>query len=131
MKSVLNQPPMTVATELCAQTQTRYTISIDGNEVTDSTTGLIWRRCAEGMKMTADGCSGAATAFSSDQAQGWTKNEISTSGKPWRQTNTVWRCGDDNDVFALRIHCGCCAAFSTGGKTRRRIGSMGAHEGQH
>ena len=32
-------------------TQSRYVISTDGNEVTDNTTGLIWRRCAEGMKI--------------------------------------------------------------------------------
>ncbi|MDW7534818.1 MAG: DUF1566 domain-containing protein [Candidatus Nitrotoga sp.] len=87
MKSALNQPPVASVTksdQLCAQAQARYVVSMDGNEVADTTTGLIWRRCAEGMKMTADGCSGAATAFSSDQAQGWTKNEVSTSGKPWR-----------------------------------------------
>lgn len=67
-----------------AQTQPRYVISTDGNEVTDSTTGLIWRRCAEGMKIITNGCSGSATAYSSDQAQSWAKNEVLTSGKPWR-----------------------------------------------
>ena len=67
-----------------AQAQARYVISTDGNEVTDSVTSLIWRRCAEGMKITDNGCSGSATAYSSDQAQSWAKNEASTSGKPWR-----------------------------------------------
>lgn len=67
-----------------AQSQARYVISADGNEVTDSTTGLIWRRCPEGMKITTNGCSGVATAYSSDQAQSWAKNEAFTSGKPWR-----------------------------------------------
>ncbi|MEO6423687.1 MAG: DUF1566 domain-containing protein [Candidatus Nitrotoga sp.] len=67
-----------------ALTQTRYIISTDGNEVTDSNTGLIWRRCAEGMKFITNSCSGMATAFSSDQAQSWAKNEALTSGKPWR-----------------------------------------------
>ena len=67
-----------------AQIQARYVISLDGNEVTDSVTGLIWRRCAEGMKITTNGCSGTATAYSSDQAQSWAKNEALTSGKPWR-----------------------------------------------
>jgi len=66
------------------QTQTRYVISADGNEVTDCTTGLIWRRCAEGMKIINNVCSGNATAFNSDQAQSWAKNEALTSGKPWR-----------------------------------------------
>jgi len=67
-----------------AQTQARYVISADGNEVTDSTTGLIWRRCAEGMKIIANDCSGVASPYSSDQAQSWAKNEVLTSGKPWR-----------------------------------------------
>ena len=65
-------------------TQSRYVISPDGNEVTDSTTGLIWRRCAEGIKIINNDCSGNATAFNSDQAQSWAKNEALTSGKPWR-----------------------------------------------
>lgn len=66
------------------QTQARFVISEDGNEVTDNTTGLIWRRNVEGMKITANGCSGSATAFNSDQASGWANNEASNSGKPWR-----------------------------------------------
>ena len=31
-----------------SNSSSRYTISTDGKEVTDSSTGLIWRRCAEG-----------------------------------------------------------------------------------
>lgn len=67
-----------------AQTRARYVISTDGNEVTDNTTGLIWRRCAEGMKIITNDCSGSATPYSSDQAQSWAKNEAFTSGKSWR-----------------------------------------------
>jgi hypothetical protein len=87
MKTVTPLPLADVVAELGdpdAQTQARYVISTDGNEVTDSTTGLIWRRCAEGMKISTNGCSGSATAYSSDQAQSWAKNEALTSGKPWR-----------------------------------------------
>lgn len=67
-----------------AATQTRYIISADGSEVTDNTTGLIWRRCAEGMTITTNDCSGTATAFSMDQALGWAKKEAQITGKPWR-----------------------------------------------
>jgi len=87
METVSPLPPAGLVAELNdpdAQTQARYVISTDGNEVTDSTTGLIWRRYAEGMKIIANSCSGTATAFSSDQAQSWAKNEALTSGKPWR-----------------------------------------------
>ncbi|MBK8571005.1 MAG: hypothetical protein IPN81_14355 [Nitrosomonadales bacterium] len=40
-----------------------------------SVAGLIWRRCAEGMKITANGYSGTATAYSSDQAQAGLKTK--------------------------------------------------------
>lgn len=76
MTSISSQP--------LANIQTRYVISTDGNEVTDNTTGLIWRRYAEGIKITANSYSGNATAFSMDQAQGWAHKEASTTGKPWR-----------------------------------------------
>ena len=87
MKTVTPMPLADAVAELGdlnGQTQARYVISTNGNEVTDSVTGLIWRRCAEGMKITANGYSGTATAYSSDQAQSWAKNEALTSGKPWR-----------------------------------------------
>jgi len=87
METVSPLPPAGLVAELNdpdAQTKARYVISTDGNEVTDSTTGLIWRRYTEGMKIIANSCSGTATAFSSDQAQSWAKNEALTSGKPWR-----------------------------------------------
>lgn len=44
----------------------RYSISTDGLEVTDTVTRLIWRRCVEGMSWDAANatCSGAASAFS-------------------------------------------------------------------
>ncbi|MBK8570998.1 MAG: hypothetical protein IPN81_14285 [Nitrosomonadales bacterium] len=63
--------------DLNGQTQGRYVISTDGNEVTDSVTGLIWRGCTEGMKIAANGYSGTATAYSSDQAQAGLKTKPS------------------------------------------------------
>lgn len=88
MTNVTTQPLEDIVPEpessSCSPIQTRYVISTDGNEITDNTTGLIWRRCAEGMKFTANGCSGNATAFSMDQAQGWAKKEALATGKPWR-----------------------------------------------
>ena len=38
--------------------QDRFVISSDGQEVTDSTTKLVWRRCGEGQSWDGKTCSG-------------------------------------------------------------------------
>jgi hypothetical protein len=66
-----------------AHAQGRFTISADGQEVTDSTTQLTWRRCAEGERWDGKACSGKATRFSyagAKQAAESAKN----GGKAWR-----------------------------------------------
>jgi len=47
-----------------------YAISVDGTEVTDNQTGLVWKRCVEGMYWDAANatCSGTATTFAWDDA---------------------------------------------------------------
>lgn len=59
-----------------AQAQARYSYSADGSEVTDSKTGLIWRRCSEGQSWSAGTCIGTATISTQEnalyQAQGQT-----------------------------------------------------------
>jgi len=51
-----------------AQAQSRYSYSTDGSEVTDSQTGLVWRRCAEGMAWSGSTCSGTTATYSHEQA---------------------------------------------------------------
>lgn len=41
----------------------RYTFSADGKEVTDTVSGLVWRRCAEGMQWNGSTCAGEASKF--------------------------------------------------------------------
>ncbi|MCA0175589.1 MAG: DUF1566 domain-containing protein [Proteobacteria bacterium] len=41
----------------------RYTYSADGSEVTDTVTGLTWRRCPEGKNWDGGTCSGQATKY--------------------------------------------------------------------
>ncbi len=56
-----------------------FTVSTDRLEVTDAKTGLVWRRCAEGMVASLTGCTGTATRFThvaammhaSSQSGGW------------------------------------------------------------
>ena len=45
-----------------------FTVSTDGTEVTDAKTGLIWRRCAEGMVASLSGCTGTASTFTHEAA---------------------------------------------------------------
>jgi Protein of unknown function (DUF1566) len=49
------------AASLGALADAPFTVSADGLEVTDAKTGLIWRRCAEGMIASVSGCTGLAT----------------------------------------------------------------------
>lgn len=48
--------------------QARFTYSVDGAEVTDAQTGLIWRRCSEGQNWSASTCAGTASIYTHEQA---------------------------------------------------------------
>lgn len=64
-----------------------YTISSNGLEVTDVRTGLIWRRCSEGMIFSGGGCSGTATSFTHEAALARATSESASSGVVWRVPN--------------------------------------------
>ncbi|WP_332775516.1 Lcl C-terminal domain-containing protein [Polaromonas sp.] len=64
--------------------QDRYSTSADGQEVTDSKTGLVWRRCVEGMNWKVKTCSGKAGFFNQADAAARAKNEAASSGQAWR-----------------------------------------------
>lgn len=66
-----------------AEVESRHSISADGTEVSDNTTSLIWRRCAEGMKAGANTCSGIASSFKWEEAQVHAKGQATTD-KHWR-----------------------------------------------
>ncbi len=63
--------------------QKRHNPSADGHEITDSRTGLIWRRCVEGMVWKARTCSGLAYFSSQSEAAARAKN-AATEGQVWR-----------------------------------------------
>ncbi|MFZ2988449.1 MAG: DUF1566 domain-containing protein [Ideonella sp.] len=58
-----------------------------GDEITDTATGLIWRRCAEGQSWSGSICIGAVAGFTWDGALAHAKGQVSSSGLPWRLPN--------------------------------------------
>ncbi len=70
-----------------------FTISADGSEVTDQKTGLIWRRCAEGMNWDGVTCAGAAATFPHEAALQRAAQAASTS--------TAWRLPDMKELFSI------------------------------
>lgn len=45
-----------------------FTVSADGQDVTDLKTGFVWRRCAEGMTASGGTCTGTPSAFTHEAA---------------------------------------------------------------
>lgn len=64
-----------------------FLISADGNEVTDQKTGLIWRRCSEGMNWNGTTCAGAAATFTHEAALLRAATQASSTGIAWRLPN--------------------------------------------
>ncbi len=69
---------LALAAALPAQAQSRFTVSADGQEVTDTSTKLVWKRCVEGMKWDGKTCAGKATKLKLADAR-----ELAKSGS-WR-----------------------------------------------
>lgn len=76
-----NQPQ---ADNADGQPPARFIISEDGTEVTDNKTGLIWRRCPEGMTASIDGCTGIPGVYNLETALALAKSEAKATRKAWR-----------------------------------------------
>lgn len=68
-----------------AQAQARYTYSAAGDEVTDSKTGLTWRRCSEGQTWSGGTCTGTIATYTHEQALAHAKAQAGAAG--WRLPN--------------------------------------------
>jgi hypothetical protein len=68
----------------------RYSLSADGQEVTDSQTKLVWQRCPLGAKWDGKLCAGKPTKLSLAQAK--------KSSDP---TNTAWRMPTKDEFLRL------------------------------
>lgn len=64
-----------------------YSISSDGQEVTDNATGLIWQRCVEGMTWNGTTCIGVANGYMFQEALHRADSKQSISGQNWRLPN--------------------------------------------
>jgi predicted secreted protein len=74
----------------------RYVVSANGQEVTDQNTGLIWRRCPEGMTARASKCSGAASTYDYDEA-------LKRAQAQTKSTTVAWRLPDNNELYSIAI----------------------------
>ena len=72
-----------VAATTAAQ-DSQYLYSDDGNEVTDTRTGLVWRRCVEGMRWNGSTCIGSAASYSYTAALQLAASEAGRTGVAWR-----------------------------------------------
>lgn len=63
-----------VSTTIPSFAQSRYTPSANGDEVTDTQTGLVWKRCVEGMAWNGSTCTGSYATFTHEQALVQAKN---------------------------------------------------------
>jgi hypothetical protein len=68
-----------------------FFVSADGAEVTDSKTGLIWRRCAQGMTLAPVAgvlsCTGTVTTFTHEAALAHARAQAASTGVAWRLPN--------------------------------------------
>lgn len=64
-----------------------FSYSADGQEATDLATGLVWRRCAEGMAWNGSACAGSALTFTHEGALGRAATQATITGRAWRLPN--------------------------------------------
>ncbi len=74
-----------------AKITTSFVVSADGQEVTDTKAGLIWRRCAEGATFNGSTCVGSTetggTSYSHEPAFAQAKAQAIATGLAWRLPN--------------------------------------------
>jgi hypothetical protein len=72
---------------LCASAfaaDARFVVSADGQEVLDTRTQLVWRRCVEGMSWDGAACKGKASKFKFGEARQHAQAAPGAPGKAWR-----------------------------------------------
>lgn len=97
---VLLNGASTIAIAKDASDATRYAISRDGTEVTDLDTKLVWRRCAEGMRLEGSQCRGMSgqEQFGDDFTQ---RAAIRQAKEESQRTGTAWRVPTSGEMRTL------------------------------
>lgn len=70
-----------------APSDKRFVPSPSGDEVTDTSTGLIWRRCVEGLAWTGFSCVGQVLSHNWAEALARAASQAELSGLAWRLPN--------------------------------------------
>jgi Protein of unknown function (DUF1566) len=65
----------------------QYTVSANGQEVTDSKTGLIWRRCSEGQTWSGSACTGSPSGYTHEAALAQATAQTLATNVAWRLPN--------------------------------------------
>jgi hypothetical protein len=78
-------PLALLACAASAHAQSRYTYSAAGGEVTNSQTGLVWRRCSEGQSWSGGTCTGTAATYTHEAALVQAQAQAGAAG--WRLPN--------------------------------------------
>lgn len=78
---------LVVLTSLSAQGGQRFQPNAAGDEITDSHTGLVWRRCTEGQNWNGQTCTGTYQAYAFDGALARAQSQADSSGLAWRLPN--------------------------------------------
>lgn len=76
-----------VCSTISIVTAAPFTLSADGKEITDHETGLVWQRCAEGMRWNGSHCVGRAREFTFESALVHAQFEAQVRGDTWRLPN--------------------------------------------
>ena len=64
--------------------QDRFTVSADGQEVTDTASRLTWRRCSEGLRWDGKACKGKLLKYTYAGAKDKALRAAQDDGKAWR-----------------------------------------------
>ena len=79
--------PLLLLAAGCAWADAPFTVSADGTQVTDGRTGLVWRRCAEGMAAAGGTCTGTASTFTHEQSLTRARDQAASTSVAWRLPN--------------------------------------------
>jgi Protein of unknown function (DUF1566) len=83
----------------------RFTYSANGAEVTDTSTGLTWRRCSEGQIWSSERCAGKATEHNYKGALAHAKSSVTREA--------AWRVPNLEELGTLVVKSGRPAAIDT------------------